>query len=93
VSGVFKSFVASGNFGRSKHYRSVMVQYCGRGNIAGAEWRGHRGESTAARRRGKLRKYDSERRDVVPGFLRNRALPGRQVKNRPRDFTLELRGP
>jgi hypothetical protein len=52
VSGVPKSFVASGNIGRSKHYRSVMVQYCGGGNIAGAKWRGHRGESTAARRRG-----------------------------------------
>jgi hypothetical protein len=52
VSGVSKSFVASGNFERSKHYRSVMAQYCGRGNIASAEWRGHQGESTAARRRG-----------------------------------------
>jgi hypothetical protein len=52
VSGVFKSSVASGNIGRSKHYRSVMVQYCGRGNIAGAELRGHRGKGTAARRRG-----------------------------------------
>jgi hypothetical protein len=52
VSGVFKSFAASGNIGRSKHYRPVMAQYCGRGNIAGAKWRGHRGESTAARRRG-----------------------------------------
>jgi hypothetical protein len=52
VSGVYKSFVASGNLGRSKHYRPVMAQYCGRGNIAGAKWRGHRGQSTAARRRG-----------------------------------------
>jgi hypothetical protein len=52
VSGVFKSFVASGNLRRSKHYRPVMAQYCGRGNIAGAERRWHRGESTAARRRG-----------------------------------------
>jgi hypothetical protein len=45
-----KSFVASGNIARPKHYRPVMVQYCGRGNIA--KWRKHRGESTAARRRG-----------------------------------------
>jgi hypothetical protein len=52
VSGVFKSFVASGNFGRSKYYRLVMAQYCGGGNIASAKRRGHRGESTAARRRG-----------------------------------------
>jgi hypothetical protein len=52
VSGAYKSFVASGNFGRSKHYRPVMVQYCGGGNIACAAWRGHQGESTAARRRG-----------------------------------------
>jgi hypothetical protein len=37
VSGVFKSFAASGNIGRSKHYRPVMAQYCGRGNIAGAK--------------------------------------------------------
>jgi hypothetical protein len=40
VSGVPKSFVASGNIGRSKHYRSVMVQYCGGGNIAGASGAG-----------------------------------------------------
>jgi hypothetical protein len=52
VSGVFKSFVASGNIARPKHYRPVMVQYCGSGNIAGAKWHRHRGESTAARRRG-----------------------------------------
>jgi hypothetical protein len=52
VSGAYKSFVASGNLGRSKHHRPVMAQYCGRGNIAGAERRWHRGESTAARRRG-----------------------------------------
>ncbi|MGA2127677.1 MAG: hypothetical protein ABSG76_16175, partial [Xanthobacteraceae bacterium] len=37
---------------RSKHYRPVMAHYCGGGNIAGAKWRGHRDESTAARRRG-----------------------------------------
>jgi hypothetical protein len=30
----------------------VMAQYCGGGNIASAAWRGHQGESTAARRRG-----------------------------------------
>jgi hypothetical protein len=52
VSGVSKSFVASGNIARPKHYRPVMVQYCGRGNMAGAKWRKHRGGSTAARRRG-----------------------------------------
>jgi hypothetical protein len=52
VSGVSKSFVASGNFGRSKYYRPVMAQYCGGGNITGAKRRGHQGESTAARRRG-----------------------------------------
>jgi hypothetical protein len=65
VSGVSKSFVASGNIGRSKHYRSVMVQYCGRGNIAGAKWRGHRGESTAARRRGNA---ESMIRSAVTSF-------------------------
>jgi hypothetical protein len=93
VSGVFKSFAASGNFGRSKHYRPVMAQYCGRGNIAGAKWRGAPWREYCGTPSRQLRKYDSERRGFVPGFLRNRALRGSQVKNRPRNFTLELRGP
>jgi hypothetical protein len=91
VSGAYKSFVASGNFGRSKHYRSVMVQYCGGGNIASAAWAPRREYCGTPSRQ--LRKYDSERRDFVPGFLRNRALRDSQVKNYRRNFTLELRGP
>jgi hypothetical protein len=76
---------------RSKHYRPVMVQYCGGGNIASAAWAPRREYCGTPSRQ--LRKYDSERRDFVPGFLRNRALRGSQVKNDLRNFTLELRGP
>jgi hypothetical protein len=56
--------------------------------VAWAPWREHCG--TPSRQ---LRKYDSARRGFVSGFLRNRAPRGRQVKNHPRNFTLELRGP
>src|SRR5580692_654093 len=44
--------------------------------VARAPWREHCG--TPSRQ---VRKYDSERRDLVPGFWRNRALRGSQVKN------------
>jgi hypothetical protein len=93
VSGAYKSFVASGNLrtfeALSPGDGAILRQWqYRRRKVAQAPWREDCG--TPPRQ---LRKYDSERRRFVPGFLRNRALRGSQVKNDLRNFTLELRGP
>jgi hypothetical protein len=62
-----------------------QVQYYWR-TVAQAPWRNHCG--TPSRR---VRNYDSERRDFVPGVLGNRAWRPRQVKKSRAKFALELR--